>query len=93
MNQAMIKTIEANHKKDKRLPVDILLKQLETIWDTFVWLQDYLLEKDILQEVDNLKEIVKKNFASIDDNFTILNHKSIAKVRLPTTTLTRSKLT
>lgn len=32
----MIKAIEANDKKDKRLQVDILFKYFEAIGDTFV---------------------------------------------------------
>lgn len=89
----MIKAIEASDKKDKRPPVDILLKHLETIGDTFVRLRDHLPEKDILQEVHTLKEIVKKNFASIDDKFTILNHASTTTATLPTSTPTAAKPT
>ena len=47
-NQAMIKAIEASDKKDKRPPIDILLKHLEAVGDTLVRLRDHLPEKDIL---------------------------------------------
>lgn len=60
-NQAMIKAIEGSDKKDKRSPIDILLKHLEAVEDILVRLQDHLPEKDILQEIHTLKEIVKKN--------------------------------
>lgn len=80
----MIKAIEANDKKDKRPPVDVLLTHLEAIGDTFVRLRNHLPERDILQEVHTLKEIVKKNFASIDNKFTILNHTSTVTSTLPT---------
>ena len=89
----MIKASEASDKKDKRPPVDILLKHLEAIRDTFIWLQDHSPEKDILQEVHNLKKIVKKNFASIDNKFTILNHASTTTATLPTSTPTAAKPT
>lgn len=89
----MIKAIEASDKKDKRPLVDILLKHLEAIGDTFVRLRDHLPEKDILQEVHTLKKIVKKNFASIDDKFTILNHASTTTAILPTSTPTAAKPT
>lgn len=89
----MIKDIEASDKKDKRPLVDILLKYLEAIRDTFVRLRDHLPEKDILQEVHILKKIVKKNFASIDNKFTILNHASTTTATLPTSTPTAAKPT
>ncbi len=89
----MIKAIEASDKKDKSPPVDILLKRLEAIGDIFVRLQDHSPEKDILQEVHTLKEIVKRNFASIDDKFTILNHASTTTATLPTSTSTAAKPT
>ncbi len=92
-NQAMIKATEASDKKDKRPPVDILLKHLEAIGDTLVRLRDYSPEKDILQQVHTLKEIVKKNFASIDDKFTILNHVSTTTTKLPISTPTAAKPT
>ncbi len=46
-----------------------------------------------MQEVHTLKEIVKKNFASIDDKFTILNHASTNIATFPTSTPTAAKPT
>lgn len=89
----MIKAIEANDKKDKRPPVDVLLTHLEAIGDTLVRLRNHSPERDILQEVHTLKEIVKKNFASIDDKFTILNHTSTVTSTLPTPTQAATKPT
>lgn len=86
-NQTIIKTFEANNKKNKRVPIDILLKQLEIIRDIF------LLKKNILQEVHTLKEIIKKNYASINNKFTFLNHTFITIAILPTSISSVIKLT
>lgn len=72
----MIEAIEANDKKDKRHPVDILLSHLKALGDALVRAKDNQPEKEILQEIYSLTDTVKWKFSSIEDKLTIINHNN-----------------
>lgn len=58
-SQAIIQAIETNDKKDKQLPIDILLSHLKALKDTLVQAKDNTLDRKILQEIHSLTDIVK----------------------------------